>query len=80
MIRVNELTPKNIVPFVFNALRDIPDGFTVIQKNLQYLPGLHGLQPQFGFDKIVGTDDTTKVQQCMGINFLTHHLWLLSWD
>jgi len=75
MIRADELTPKNIVAFVFNALRDISDGFTVIQKHFQYLPGLHGLQPQFGFDKIVGTDDATEVQHCLGINFLTHRLW-----
>ncbi len=45
MIGTDELTPKDIVTFIFNALRDISDGFTVIQKNFQYLPGLHGLQP-----------------------------------
>ena len=79
MIRAGELTPKNIVAFVFNALRDISDGFTVIQKNLQYLPGLHCLQPQFGFDKIVRADHAPEIQHRMGINFLTHRLWLLSW-
>ena len=78
MIRAGELTPKNIVAFVFNALRDVPDGFTIIQKNLQYLPGLHCLQTQFGFHKIVGADYSPEIQHRMGINFLTHRLWLLS--
>ena len=72
MIRADWLTPKNIVAFVLNALRDISDGLTVIQKHLQDLPGLHCFQPQFGLDKIIGANHASEVQHRVGITFLIH--------
>ena len=72
MVRAFQCTTENGVAFIFNASWDVSDGFSVIQQDRQDFPGQHRIEPQFGFDKIVRTDDPSKIQRRMRFNFLIH--------
>ena len=61
MVRAFQCTTENGVAFIFNASWDVSDGFSVIQQDRQDFPRQHRIEPQFGFDKIVRTDDPSKI-------------------
>ena len=68
MHAVHSFLGENRVPFVTNALRHVLDRISIIEKDGQNLPFLHRFQLEFGFDKVVGTDDAPEIQLHIGLD------------
>ena len=64
----HSLLGEDCVPFVPNALRDVSDRISVIQKYGQNLSPFHCLQLELGFDEVVGTDHSSEVQLCVRLD------------